>query len=306
VAQTTDGAGTDVIPSGTTYTWSSPSVTGGLTGGAGGTALATIGGTLSNPSNTSQTATYSVIANSNGCSSTPFSATATIYARPLITTQNVWSCSGSAFIVPLSNGGGNILPSSVTYTWTVAQNNNVTGASNINVPTGSISQILTNITNIDQIVVYTVTPISGIEGNCVGLPFTVNVTVRPKPSVTQQSEIICSGTEFTNEPNNGNGNIIPAGIRYTWTTPTSNPIGAVSGGSAQTTPQTQVKQLLTNNTNAPSTLTYTVTPSANSCTGSSYQLIAQQILAKHLLIQAIRLKLLHILYYQNLEKQEHV
>ena len=133
--------------------------------------------------------------------------------------------------------------------------------------------MLTNITNIDQIVVYTVTPISGIEGNCVGLPFTVNVTVRPKPSVTQQSEIICSGTEFTNEPSNGNGNIIPAGTRYTWTSPTSNPIGAVSGGSVQTLPQTQVKQLLTNNTNAQSTLTYTVTPSANGCTGSSYQLI---------------------------------
>ncbi len=270
----TDGVGTDVIPTGTTYTWSSlPTVTGGLTGGATGSAQNTVGGTLTNPSNTSQTATYNVIANSNGCSSTQFSATATIYARPFITTQNVSSCSGSAFSVPLSNGGGNILPNATTYTWTVAQNNNVTGATNVNVATPAITQTLTNITNTDQIVVYTVTPISGIEGNCAGLPFTVNVTVKPKPSVTSQSETICSGTNFTNLPTNGNGNIIPAGTTFTWTTPISNPIGTVSGGSAQTSAQTLVRQLLTNNTNAPGTLTYTVTPSANSCPGSSYQLI---------------------------------
>ena len=269
-----DGVGSDVIPTGTTYTWSSvPTVTGGLTGGATGTAQAIVGGTLANPSNTSQTATYSIIANSNGCLSTAFSGTATIYARPFINTQNVSTCSGTAFSVPLSNGGGNILPNATTYTWTVAQNSNVTGASNVNVPTLSIAQTLTNNTNIDQIVTYTVTPTSGIEGNCVGQPFTVNVTVKPKPSVTPQTESICSGNNFTNEPANGNGNIIPSGTRYTWTTPTSNPIGAISGGSAQTSSQTQVRQLLTNNTNAPATLTYTVTPVANGCTGSTYQLI---------------------------------
>jgi hypothetical protein len=270
----TDGAGTDVIPTGTTYTWSNPpTVTGGLTGGATGSNQNIVGGTLVNPSNTSQTATYNVIANSNGCLSTQFSATATIFARPFINTQNVSSCSGSAFSVPLSNGGGNILPNGTTFTWTVVQNSNVTGASNINVATNAITQTLTNITNTDQIVTYAVTPISGTEGNCVGQPFTVNVTVKPKPSVTAQSETICSGINFTNAPSNGNGNIIPAGTRYTWTTPTSNPVGAVSGGSAQSSPQTRVEQLLTNNTNAPATLTYTVTPSANGCAGSSYQLI---------------------------------
>jgi hypothetical protein len=270
----TDGAGTDVIPTGTTYTWSNPpTVTGGLTGGTTGSNQNIVGGTLVNPSNTSQTATYNVIANSNECLSTQFSATATIFTRPFINTQNVSSCSGSAFSVPLSNGGGNILPNATTFTWTVVQNSNVTGASNVNVATNAITQTLTNITNTDQIVTYAVTPISGTEGNCVGQPFTVNVTVKPKPSVTAQSETICSGFNFTNAPSNGNGNVIPAGTRYTWTTPTSNPVGAVSGGSAQSSPQTRVEQLLTNNTNAPATLTYTVTPSANGCTGSSYQLI---------------------------------
>ncbi len=269
-----DGAGSDVIPLGTTYTWSSvPNVTGGLTGGATGSAQNTVGGTLVNPSNTSQTATYNVTANSDGCLSTAFSATATIYARPSITTQNVQTCSGTAFTVPLSNGGNNILPSGTTYTWTVAQNNNVSGATDVNVATSIISQTLINNTNTDQIVTYSVTPISGATGNCPGLPFTVNVTVKPKPFVTPQSETICSGSNFTNAPTNGNSNIVPTGTTYTWTTPTSNPIGTISGGTLQTSPQTQVRQSLTNTTNTPGTLTYTVTPSANGCAGSSYQLI---------------------------------
>jgi len=268
-----DGVSTDVIPTGTTYSWSSPTVTGGLTGGAAGNAQAIVGGTLSNPSNSAQTATYSIIANSNNCLSTAFAATATVYTRPLIITQNVQACSGTAFNVPLSNGGGNILPTNTTYTWTVALNNNVSGASDVNAPATSISQTLTNNTNTDQLVVYTVTPTSGALGNCVGLPFTVNVTVKPKPFVTPQTEPICSGNNFTNAPTNGNGNIIPTGTTYTWTNPVSSPLGAITGGSTQAAAQTQVRQLLTNTTNAPGTLTYTVTPSANSCSGSSYQLI---------------------------------
>ena len=270
----TNGAGGNVIPIGTTYTWTSvPTVTGGLTGGATGSNLNTIGGTLVNPSNTSQTATYKVTANSNNCFSAEFFATATIYARPLIKTIDASTCSGTPFSVLISNGGGNILPTGTTYTWTVAQNNFVTGEFDVTVPTSNISQTITNNTNTNQIVIYTVTPISGTDGNCVGDPFTVNITVKPKPSVTETQEIpICSGNEFINAPLNVNGNIIPVGTRYTWTTPVSNPIGAVSGGFAQTSPQTQVRQILTNNTNTPATLTYTVTPSANECSGSSYQL----------------------------------
>jgi PKD repeat protein len=270
----TNGAGGNVIPIGTTYTWTSvPTVTGGLTGGATGSNLNTIGGTLVNPSNTSQFATYKVTANSNDCFSAEFSATATIYARPFIKTTKDSTCSGTPFSVLLSNGGGNILPTGTTYTWTVAQNNFVTGEFDVTVPTSNISQTLTNITNTNQVVIYTVTPISGIDGNCEGLPFTVNITVKPKPAVTETQEIsICSGDEFINEPLNGNGNIIPIGTRYAWTTPVSNPVGAVLGGLPQASPQTQVRQVLTNNTNKPATLTYTVTPSANGCSGSSYPL----------------------------------
>jgi hypothetical protein len=55
-----NGVTSNIVPSGTTYTWSAPVVTGGLTGGAAGTAQASITGTLTNPTNVPQTATYTV------------------------------------------------------------------------------------------------------------------------------------------------------------------------------------------------------------------------------------------------------
>ncbi len=272
----TDGVGTDVIPTGTTYTWSSlPTVTGGLTGGTTGSAQNTVGGTLTNPSNTSQTATYNVIANSNGCSSTQFSATATIYARPLITTQNVSSCSGSAFSVPLSNGGGNILPSSTTYTWFVStNNNNITGQSDVTIGQSSIGQTLTNNTNVAQQITYTVTPKSGATGQCIGATFLVTVTVNPKPVITTQTQTICSNTTFMITPVNGGNLIVPASTTYTWNTaPTSNPLGAISGGAAQLSSVSNISQLLTNNSNSQGLLTYVVTPTsgtAGSCVGAPF------------------------------------
>jgi len=271
----TDGVGTDVIPTGTTYTWSSlPTVTGGLTGGTTGSAQNTVGGTLTNPSNTSQTATYNVIANSNGCSSTQFSATATIYARPLITTQNVSSCSGSAFSVPLSNGGGNILPSSTTYTWFVStNNNNITGQSDVTVGQSSIGQTLTNNTNVAQQITYTVTPKSGATGQCTGATFLVTVTVNPKPVITTQTQTICSNATFMITPLNGGNLIVPASTTYTWTSPTSSPLGAISGGAAQLSSVANISQQLTNNSNSQGLLTYVVTPTsgtAGSCVGTPF------------------------------------
>ena len=63
---TTNGAGNS-IPTGTTYSWIAPVVTGEITGGIAGTNSATISGTLINPNNVVQTATYTVTPSANGC-----------------------------------------------------------------------------------------------------------------------------------------------------------------------------------------------------------------------------------------------
>ena len=71
--------GTDgVVPSGTTYTWAAPAVTGGISGGAPGTNASNISGTLVNAGSTPGTATYTVTPASGSCTGATFTVTVTV------------------------------------------------------------------------------------------------------------------------------------------------------------------------------------------------------------------------------------
>jgi hypothetical protein len=70
--------GTDIVPSGTTYSWSAPTVTGNLSGGMPGNSASTITGTLINPTNEIQTATYTVVPSSGNCNGNSFIVTITV------------------------------------------------------------------------------------------------------------------------------------------------------------------------------------------------------------------------------------
>ena len=70
-----------VVPTGTTYSWPAPVVTGGMTGGAAGSG-ASITGTLTNPAATAQTATYTVTPSSGGCGVGTFQVVVTVNPLP--------------------------------------------------------------------------------------------------------------------------------------------------------------------------------------------------------------------------------
>src|ERR1035437_2504199 len=75
-----------VVPAGTTYTWATPVVTGGVTGGsAQATGQSSISQTLTNPTNTAQTATYTVTPTSGSCTGATFTVTVTVNPKPAIT-----------------------------------------------------------------------------------------------------------------------------------------------------------------------------------------------------------------------------
>ena len=76
-----------MVPPATTYSWSAPSVSGGITGGAAGTNQTSVSGTLNNPTNTVQTATYTVTPAVGSCPGTPFTLTMTVNPRPVIATK---------------------------------------------------------------------------------------------------------------------------------------------------------------------------------------------------------------------------
>lgn len=260
------------IPTGTTYSWSAPIVTGAMTGGISGVNQTTIGATLVNPTNILQTATYTVTPFFNGCSGASFTVVINVNPKPTIASVIPAAiCSETAFSVTPTNGSGNIIPNNTTYTWIISSNANITGASASSAPgISTISQTLTNTTNTPQTITYIVTPTSGDAGNCVGSTFTITVVVNPKPYIFATTPIICSGTAFTVTPTNSSGNIVPSGTTYTWTTPISNPIGAITGGAAQVTGIVSISQILTNTSTSPATLEYSVTPTSGTCIGTSF------------------------------------
>ena len=268
--------GGNIVPTGTTYSWNNPKVTGGMIGGVAGTNQSSISNYLENTTNVVQTAIYTVTPKSGTCIGSPFTLTVTVSPKPVIITHTDVICSGDLFSVLPTNGGGNIIPAGTTYTWDLPVSlpvGAITGGSLQSAAQASISQILTNTTNTPATLTYQVTPNSN---GCIGSAFTVIVTVNPTPKITNQTIPICSGNEFVISPTNDANNIVPTGTTYNWSKPVSAPLGAITGGSAQLTGQSSISQTLINTTNASATLTYTVTPTsgaAGKCVGIPFEVV---------------------------------
>jgi gliding motility-associated-like protein len=241
---------TGTIPLGTTYTWSTPTTSGTISGAvAQSTPVSNISQSLSIAASVtvSRTATYTVTAINGNCSTT-FTAVVTVNPRPSVSNQTTSTCSGLPFVVSPTG-----VPIGTQYTWTVGSViGGITGQSPQSTLQNSISQTLTaGITS--GSVVYNITP--SFQG-CTGSTFTATVNVSPTPNISAQSLSICSGNSFSQNPSN----VTP--VNYSWALPTINPIGSVSGASALNN-QSTFSQTLTSATGG--TAFYTVTASSGTC-----------------------------------------
>ena len=273
ITYTATNGGSNIVPTGTRYTWTIKNDNANITGkSAQTTAQANFTQTLRNTTNTQQTIVYELTPSSGTCIGSPFDLTVRVNPTPEIAAKTTAICSAETFTVSPTNAGGgalDIVPTGTTYTWTAAPNNNVTGESSVANAQTSISQQLTNTTNTVQTVVYTVTPTSGATGACVGLPFQVSVQVNPKPFVQAIAETVCSASAFTISPANGNGNIVPTGTTYSWTFVDNTSVTGEANGTAAA----NFTQTLTNTTTTPQVVTYTVTPTSGdtgNCVGSPF------------------------------------
>lgn len=165
--------------------------------------------------------------------------------------QNI--CTGAAVSnIVLSSG-----LTGATYRWTRDNTSSVTGIASSG--TGNISGTLTNNTGLPVTVTFTIT---ASNGSCTGTPVTATVTVSPRPnavaSITSQS--ICSGSNIT--PIAISGNI--TGTVFNWTrNSTSSVDGIPSSGSGNIT------GIMTKRKGSTTTVTFTITPTLNGCSGSS-------------------------------------
>jgi len=184
----------------------------------------------------------------------------TVKTVPVVTAVTSPNCSGTSGGVVLTNN-----MAATTDTWT-STSSNVTGNSNSSGVSSSsspynfyLNETLTNNSNVNGTVTYTVTP---SNNGCTGSSIQITTTVYPRPSVSfpVSSQNICSGS-VASATLTTNG---VSGATYTWSYSGHT---AISGASAPPSNATSFSQTLTSIAGAPVAGTYQVTASANGCSG---------------------------------------
>jgi gliding motility-associated-like protein len=262
-------SGSNIIPSNTLYKWTVVSIipAGSIINATSQTIpSASLSQTLTNISSVTARIVYAITPVSGNCTGPAFTLTVDVNPKPKIQDIPLTICSGQTFnAVILNNPPGIIVPAATSYTWptpTSTGPNAISGGSAQLIGSSFISQTLVNSTISTQTLTYIVTPTTG---SCSGPNFRVIVTVNPQPNIAPKKEIVCSGTAFSIVPSDA-----PIGTLYTWTIPTVEAPGNISGAIAQTSPVSTISQLLTNNKNYPAKVTYNVSPSSGSCGGSGF------------------------------------
>ncbi|MEI6061655.1 MAG: PKD-like domain-containing protein, partial [Bacteroidota bacterium] len=205
---------------------------------------------------------YTVVpVSSQGCTGPAFTLTLTVNPKPVMTNSNSFEiCSGAITGINLTAN----IPS--TYSWTVGViTGGITGAT-----AGSGTQIAQVLNNPDHIfdgtVTYNISLVS-ITGFCVNTPFSILVTVHPKPVVTNLASVtVCSGAACAIPLTSS----VPCS--YTWV------VGIITGGITGALPGNGnvINQVLNCPGNTISgTVQYNVIPTStgHNCQGNPFSII---------------------------------
>jgi len=242
--------------SGATFNWSRAATAGISNAAVNNQTSNSITEILVNTTSAPIAVAYSIIAQANNCSSTPFTYTITINPTPAVTSAaSGVICSGtnqSYDIISNVNG--------TNFTWS---RNVVPGISNpavSNQTSNTITEALINTTSAPIAVAYTILP--QMDG-CIGQQFQYEVMVNPTPAITSATSVtICNKT-----PQNYIITSNLNGTTFSWSRATLSGIGnpAVSNQTSNT-----ISETLVNTTSTPIEVTYTIIPEANGCIGSVF------------------------------------
>jgi gliding motility-associated-like protein len=231
---------------GTTFDWNV--VQSNIAGASNGSG-SSIAQVLTATSNNIGEAVYSVTPSVGGCPGSSILIKVNVNPIPVASANTAVTsiCSSSITNIALTS-----TVAATTFSWTVIQ----TGIFGASSGTGNaIGQTLTTVGNIPGSVRYTITP---TFNGCTGAPISVPITVNPTPEVFGSStSTICSGET-------PNITLFPsiAATTFAWTVNATNVLGAQSGTGIV------INDVLTASPNL-GTAIYTVTPTANGCSGSS-------------------------------------
>ena len=249
-------------PNGATFAWSNTNSQIGISGSGNGQISS-----WTAPVNTNNNSPGTIVGNItvtptfNNCPGTPTSFVVTINPTPTITnnplTQTICSGANTVAVSWTPNTAG------TTYSWTgVASAGAVTGFTalgNGGLPVMAIN----NASNTVQSVTYTVTP---TRNGCNGPSVSYTITVNPTPILTlSANQTICGGqtTLASANTNSVAGGIFTYALQNTGGVP-ATVTGFPNSGNGQIPAAT-----INNSGTSPFTLTYTITPTANNCSGTA-------------------------------------
>lgn len=250
------GATSITLSGATSYDWTVTSPT-EITGASSATGDVT--GTIAQVLTTSDVVPgvvhYVVTPKASGCTGKSDSIHVTVNPVPTVSATPVTPsvCSGLVTNITLLSN----IPTA-TFSWTIVSATDVSGATP---GSGSIiAQALTATTASPGTVIYRITPAA--FGTCNGASIDVPVTVNPNPttviSIPPADQTICSGETTNIHISSSTGS-----TNFTWTVNQSGISGASNGSG------TDINQLLTALGSTPGKAIYTITGSANGCSGAT-------------------------------------
>jgi gliding motility-associated-like protein len=250
------------VPDGTTYTWVPTSVPPGISGASTeATPRNAFNPTLVNNTLNPLNVEFDVTARTgNGlCPGPVFRITVTVKPIPAVSDKVTTSCSGLAFEVSPTG-----VPESTFYTWGVPEvlSGNVSGGNSQASQQYAVTQVLTNGGNAPGVIRYIAIPTAS---GCTGIPFSVTVTVNPKPVLGDGGpKSICNNSVFSFTPTSN-----VSGTTYNWVRGlVSNITNPASSGTGV------ISETLINISNSTELVSYAFTLTANACSYNEELLVS--------------------------------
>ena len=238
-----------------------------------------ISGTLTNLSNTAITVTYTVTPLLSGCADgTPVQTTVVVEPDPVAAiTDNGLSrvCNGDNVNIDITSPTVPDTPADLTFDLVVTSTDDASlgGTASVDVLNQSfplnIAGTLTNSSNDDIVVTYTVTP--DLAGCGTGTPVSVNITVEPTPvAVITNNGIskVCEGDNVDIDITSPTVPSVAADLTFDLVVTSTNDAALGGAASADRSGQSfplNITENLTNSSNEDITVTFTVTPLLNGC-----------------------------------------
>jgi gliding motility-associated-like protein len=118
--------------------------------------------------------------------------------------------------------------------------------------------------------------ISFIGSGCTAITSEVaKITVSTYPIISPITVFTCSGVPFEIAPQDGTGNVVPAGTTYTWDYPVVSIANAIQGAEARKIEQSTIQQNVSNSSTTSVDVIYLVTPNSGGCIGANFIVTAQ-------------------------------